>query len=184
MNIGSAIAALVGGFAAGWIFQMTIVDGRVEELVQKRLAFEKHKLELVHECEILFLSSTVADGVDYNKFLFEKGRSGKRAGQALCSDFASNNMIPERMEHMESMRKYAREAYKRTILEKRAHTELENTRRELDVLDEISKDIEDNGGVITDEHRKRIAESSARMGYKIDYSAGYFNQDDKKEKGH
>lgn len=183
MNIGSAVAALIGGFAAGWIYQVSIVDGRVEELVQKRLAFEKHKLELVHECEILFLSSTVAEGVEYNNFLFEKGRSGNRAGEALCSDFALNNMIPERMEHMESMRKYAREAYTRTVLEKRARTELENTRRELDVLDKISNDIEAKGGVITNEHRKRIAESSARMGYKTDYSAGYFNQEEKTEKG-
>ena len=130
----------------------------------------------------LFLSSTVAEGVEYNKFLFEKSRNGgKRAGQALCSDFARNNMIPERMEHMDSMRKYAREAYKRTVLEKRAHTEYDNVQRELAIIEQVRRDIKDNGGVITDEHRKRIAESSARLGYKVDYSAGYFDQDEKKD---
>ncbi|MFY0655404.1 MAG: hypothetical protein JXR12_01370 [Neptunomonas phycophila] len=168
---------LIGGAIGGALAQHVTMLPKIESIVEERA-----KIELIWECEIMFLSSTVAEGVEYNRFLFEPGRTtGKRAGKALCSDFARNNMIPERIEHMDSMRKYARQAYRATVLEKRAQTELENTRRELEVLDKIKADIDANGGVITDEHRKRIAESSARMGYRIDYSAGYFDQD--KEKG-
>lgn len=173
---------LIGGAVGGAIFQHIKIQPEIESIVEDRLITERAKIEAVWECEIMFLSSTVADGTEYNRFLFEPGHtSGKRAGKALCSDFARNNMIPERIEHMDSMRKYARQAYRATVLEKRAQTELENTRRELAVLDEIKADIDANGGVITDDHRKRIAESSARMGYRTDYSAGYFDQD--KEKG-